>query len=475
MSFEGEILTWAALAESVEALARFIARTVPGDKLALLLPNGPALVLLFLAGVRAGKNVQLLDAGWSSHTARDVLAILDPDLLITASEIRTEATTIHLDEPYGSADRICAEILGTTDLSGISLPPQDIAQLFYTGFTSGSTGMPKGFQRDQKSWLESFRGDQTLFDFSERDVLVAPGTLAHSLFLYAVIRGLYGGCHTEFFRTFRPDRVLKSIRTQNATVVYGVPTQYDAMVAASKGAAFPTVRLILSSGAKLPDPLKNRLRALFPKAQICEFFGTSEQSYVSVAHDGDAPAGSVGKAFPGVHLRILDEAGRPCRPGQIGRVFAESALTFNDYALAKQPTLHRDGDAICVGDLGYLDGNGYLYLVGRADRMVLISGKNVYPEEVEATLMAHPAITNAAVFGNADDRRGQRLVAVLKPADTKNMTRRDLIAWCRERLPVHKLPAKMFRSADWPLTASHKTDFPALQDRLAAGALEEWA
>ncbi len=474
LSFEGVSLSWGELTDSVESLAKFLEATVPGTKIGLLLPNAPSLVLFFLAGVCVGKDVQFLDADWPSSTAQNVLHALQPDLLVTATTVQTTAATVLLNDAYQSIEKIVTDVVGSADSSGVALPPSDTALPFYTGFTSGSTGMPKGFQRDQISWLESFRGDQELFAFSEQDVLVAPGNLAHSLFLYAVIRGLYAGCHTIFFRSFRPDRVLSQVRDRRATVVYGVPTQYDAMVAASKGESFQTVRLILSSGAKLPDSLKEQLRSVFPRAEICEFFGTSEQSYVSAARDGEAPAGSVGKAFPGVRLRILDDEGKECRPGQIGRVFADSALTFIDYALAEQATLQRNGNAICVGDLGYVDEGGYLYLVGRADRMVLISGKNVYPEEIEATLLAHPAISNAAVFGSADERRGQRLIAVLKPGAPKTTTRRDLIAWCRDHLPVHKLPAKLFQTSDWPLTVSHKTDFPKLRQHLEAGALEPW-
>ncbi len=465
LSFEETNLTWHELVTAAERIAMRFAAAEPGKTLALLLPNAPCLVLCFLAGVRAGRNVQLLDSGWPNRTVQSVLDALQPDHLVTASAFSTEIETTNIKSPYAPLSEILTGLVGDNDQPAPSLPAPNTALPFYTGFTSGSTGMPKGFQRDQRSWLESFRGDQNLFAFNRTDVVAAPGNLTHSLFLYAVIRGLYAGCHTIFFRTFRPDRVLQRIEQDQATVVYGVPTQYDAMaaVAEPKAWSFPMARLVLSSGAKLPEELKSRLRRIFPNAEICEFYGTSEQSYVSVARDGDAPSGSVGKPFPGVRIRILNDDGLECRPNQIGRVFTESALTFIDYALAEQTTLQRDGQAVCVGDLGYRDAAGYLFLVGRADRMILISGKNVYPEEIEATLATHPAIAYAAVLGVQDRRRGRRLTAVIKLNLEKTISRSDLISWCRERLPLHKIPMNIVVTEDWPLTVSHKTNLPRLQ------------
>jgi long-chain acyl-CoA synthetase len=477
LSFEDSTLSWRGLAEAVERAAVLFHGKVPGETLALLLPNAPSLVVCFLAGVQAGKNVQLLDSAWPRHTIVDVLNALQSGALVTTTDISAHTESILLKDPYAPVPDILTTLIDNldgVDSTDGTLPPPDTARPFYTGFTSGSTGMPKGFQRNQRSWLESFRGDQALFRFGELDVVAAPGNLAHSLFLYAVIRGLYGGCHTIFFRSFRPDRILKQARDSHATILYGVPTQYDAMCTAAEGESetLPELRLILSSGAKLPEPLKPRLRSLFPNAKICEFYGTSEQSYVSVARDGDAPPGSVGQPFPGIRLRVLDDNGAECPPGQVGHVFVDSALTFIGYAVAEQPTFQRDGTALCVGDLGYLDEAGYLFLVGRADRMILISGKNVYPEEIEATLMTHPAISFAAVFGVDDKRRGQRLVAVVKRNKEEALSRSDLISWSREKLPLHKVPMDITERADWPLTVSHKTDLPRLRAMLAENKLD---
>jgi len=450
LNFDGCRMSWSAFLDEVDASAGdFMARS-EGDNIALSLANSPDLVIAVCAAVRAGKCAQVLDPAWPQATTDKVLAALRPGLFLDARPARPARVVPHKIRP-------------------------DIHRPFYTGFTSGSTGMPKGFRRHQHSWLESFRGDDTAFKFSTQDVFVALGSLAHSLFLYAVIRGLYAGCETVFFPQFRPDRALDRIEESKGTVVYGVPTQYDAIAAeaARKRRRLENVRLVLSSGAKLPVSLKSRMRHVFPNAEICEFFGTSEQSYISLARDGMAPAESVGTAFPGVDLRILDARGEPVAVGEVGRVFVASELLFEGYAFGEADSVERDGDAISVGDLGYLDAQGHLYLTGRSDRMIVTSGKNVYPEEVEAVLSACAGVRNAAVLGIDDRRRGKRLVGVLRLAEDVQIQRRNLMVWCRGKLPQYKIPTTYFLCPDWPRTVSEKTDYPALGALMAAGGLSE--
>ena len=196
-----------------------------GDKIALSFDNSTELVIAVCAAIRAGKAPKF----WirvAVGVADKVVSALGPDLFLDTRPNNTR---------------------------GPARCRPDIHRPFYTGFTSGSTGMPKGFLRSQHSWLESFRGDERQFGFTADDVFVALGSLAHSLFMYAVIRGLYAGAETVFFPQFRPDRVLDRIQNSNGTVIYGVPTQYDAIALEGerKERRLAGVRLVLSSGAKL--------------------------------------------------------------------------------------------------------------------------------------------------------------------------------------------------------------------------------
>lgn len=452
-------LTWSRLAQDIRCRAALLGDVPAGGRLAVRLENSAALVTWFFAGVLQRLNVQVLDPEWPADTVRNVLRVLKPDVLVANDRAIARSADIPVFGPDQMVDETSPELPD-------DVPAQDrLGDLFYTGFTSGSTGFPRGFERDQASWVASFESDRRAFALSGDDVFIALGNLAHSLFLYAVIRGLYAGARTLMFPQFRPNRLLDSIDKNRGTVVYGTPTQFDALALAAEqgGVSLPSVRLVLSSGAKMPAALKHRLRAICPGAEICEFYGSSELSYISYARDGAAPDLSVGRPFPEVTVRVVDNDFRDLGAGETGRVFVESPFRFSGYALSDERPLLQSGAALATGDVGYLDSSGFLYLVGRADRMLICSAKNVYPEEVESVLARHPSVRRAAVFGVADARRGTRLVAVIDPADDHALSPKDLIAWCRSFLPRYKVPMRYVEMDAWPLTASHKPNLPMMQ------------
>jgi long-chain acyl-CoA synthetase len=214
--------------------------------------------------------------------------------------------------------------------------------------------------------------------------------------------------------------------------------------------------------------------AAFPGSTLHEFYGTSELSYIALGRvDPQQPASRVGRPLPGVAVAILDAERRPLATGAIGEIFVRSPFMFMGYAApGGQPslagcTLH--GDYLSVGDTGFVDHEGALHLVGRADRMLLVAGRNIHPEAVETVLLGAPGVRRVAVLGEPDERRGQRLVAILESVE--RMDPAALRAYCRQHLPAHSIPQRFYHIADWPLTASHKTDYPALRARLLAGEL----
>ena len=193
---------------------------------------------------------------------------------------------------------------------------------------------------------------------------------------------------------FRPDAVVRLIEGERATVLYTVPTQLQLTIKAAGDAPLSSMRRILSSGAKWPAGQRELLRRTFPNARFAEFYGASETSFMTVAKaDEGGPEASVGRAFSGALITIRDRAGRSRPAGKTGYVFVESPFLFMNYACGESSDLLRQGEAISVGDIGFLDTQGFLHLVGRASRKIVTSGKNVYPEEIERVLECHPAVT----------------------------------------------------------------------------------
>ncbi|KQW22650.1 AMP-dependent synthetase [Afipia sp. Root123D2] len=460
-------ITWWELDLAVDRLAAHLAAVVPaGRGVALHLPNGPALALLFLAAARGGREAQVLDPNWPVETTRLALRELSPGLVVSHDPaLAGGAGALAVIDAHGPFETV-ADAIGAKS-SFQSVPQPDPLTPFYVGFTSGSTGLPKGYRRHHSSWVESFRAGDREFDINADDVVLAPGALTHSLFLYGLAHGLYVGATVILCRQFRPNLVCRLIATHQASVLYGVPTQLEMIVdAAMRDSAppFATMRWILSSGAKWQGRAMDDLRDHFPSARFAEFYGASELSFVTVVKDDeDVPPDSVGRAFSGVDLSIRDHLGRRLPSGEAGQVFVASPFVFIDYACGNTTALLRDGDAVSVGDIGVLDERGYLRLVGRASRMIITSGKNVHPEEIERVLESHPAVTAAAVLGVDDDRRGERLLALLKLHPEMSVASSDLIGHARSRLPSYKIPRRFALPPKWPLTSSGKNDFQALR------------
>ncbi|MBN8960666.1 MAG: AMP-binding protein [Rhizobiales bacterium] len=463
---DGHAIAWRELDQAVERLAAHLAETVPaGRGVALHLSNGSALALLFLAVARAGREAQVLDPSWPIETTRLAIEELSPSLVISHDPaLAIEGDALILADQHSSFETVAEAIGASTAFE--AAPESDPLTPFYVGFTSGSTGVPKGYRRHHLSWVESFRAGDREFDIGVDDVVLAPGALTHSLFLYGLAHGLYAGATVILCRQFRPNSVCRLIATHRASVLYGVPTQLEMIVEAAareNASPFASMRWILSSGAKWQGSAMDDLRAHFPGARFAEFYGASELSFITVAKDDeDVPPDSVGRAFTGVDLSIRDHLGRRLAPGEAGQVFVASPFAFIDYACGSTAALLRDGEAISVGDIGFLDARGYLHLVGRASRMIITSGKNVHPEEIERVLESHRAVMAAAVLGVHDDRRGERLVALLDLDPEVPVTSSDLIGHARGHLPLYKIPRRFVLPPRWPLTSSGKNDFQAL-------------
>lgn len=456
-------LSWAELHALVErCAARFAA--APEGGIALDLPNGAAFAVLFLAAARAGREGQVLDPGWPAAQRRQVIARIRPALLVTTRD----DGDVRLAPSQGVAG--LAEAIGAGDAGPPPEPGDDLP--FYVGFTSGSTGLPKGYRRAHRSWTASFDADTREFGIGAHDVILAPGALTHSLFLYALARGLDAGACVILSPGFRPRAVAELARTHAASVLYGVPTQLGLLIdhLAVEDAALPGIRLALCSGAKWPPGRRALVGRHLPNAAFAEFYGASELSFITVAkEDEGVPEGSVGRAFESVRIRVRDRAGRRLPAGRTGLVFVESPFVFSGYATGDSADLATHANELSVGDLGRLDADGFLTLVGREKRMIVTSGKNLYPEEVERQLEEHPAIAAAAVLGVPDGKRGERLVAFLALAEGAGATRADLVAFLRPRLALFKVPRLYARVAQWPLTASGKTDFSAVARLWPAG------
>ncbi|SMF51285.1 Acyl-CoA synthetase (AMP-forming)/AMP-acid ligase II [Azospirillum oryzae] len=456
--FGDETVTYGALLEQVRLAGAGVAALRTGGeppRVAVSLGNRAELPALFFGIVAAGGIVGLLDPKWSAGQTAAAIDTFRPDLHLTAETAHTW---------------IAAQPAGWT------IPAVDPETPFLVGFTSGTTGRPKAFIRNQGSWLATLEASRVEFGIGPDDIVLLPGPLVHGLGLYGAVEGLSAGATVRVQPKFDAADAAAQLATSGVTTLVLVPTMLVGILDAAErdGRRFPALRRVVCSGAKLAPAVHERLSALCPDAAVLEYYGASELSFVSLRSSRDgAPADSVGRPFHGVEVSLRDDEGNPVERGRPGTVWVRSGMLSDGYLGITDGAGYRERDGWgTVGDYGWIDGEGWLRLVGRAGDMVITGGLNVYPAEVEAVLRAHPTVAEAVVFGLSDPYWGDALSAVVWWRGSGRASLAELRHWCQERLEAYKAPRRLFAAADMPLTGSGKIARADVRERAKAGGLE---
>ncbi|MGQ0839292.1 AMP-binding protein [Actinokineospora sp.] len=445
-------LTWQQVDAGVNRYANVLvgAGMAAGDRVALLLPNSAELCVAVFAVLRAGGVAVPIGVDSAPREIERVLA--DSGAALAVGEIGVGGATV-LDPPDlsdGEAEPVAAVRGG-----------EDLAVLCYT---SGTAGVPRGVMLSHRALLANVEQCAQLrpapVTSTDKVLLIVP--LSHAYGLSGLWQTAAAGATAVLLDRFGVERALDACQTHRVSKIVGVPTMYQAFVAAGAerlGEALATVRLATSGAA----PLDPRTLALFRQETgliVFEGYGLTETGPVltSTLVGGVAKPGSVGRAIPGVEIRLVDSDGRPLtsladpdesiavdfvdEDTDTGLVAARGANLFSGY----WPDGAHGPDAegwFRTGDVGYLDEDGDLHLVDRANDLIIVNGFNVYPHEVEQVVAELAEVAEVAAVGVPDDRAGERVkvVVVLRP-DTE-LTEERLLAHCAERLARFKVPGSV--------------------------------
>lgn len=318
--------------------------------------------------------------------------------------------------------------------------------------TAGSSGAPKIIQRTPASWMASFDVNQRMFQITADDSYAVLGSLAHSLALYGVMEALHIGADVASLCGQAPRTQLRQLRDVATTILYATPAQLRLLLSVNKDISVPTMRLILAGGGKLDRDTREGLMQIFPRADVFEFFGASETSFISLS-DAGTPEGSVGRPYPSVSLWIT-----PLGPDAPGEIWVRSPYLFAGYADGR--SVEWCEGAVSIGETGYLDAKGYLFLTGRKTRMFTVADQNVFPERIEQVLQSHPDIRAAVVLPRPDPLRGQIPVCIVE-ADPEVTS--DILHHCRGALRPHEVPRAIVTVERIPLLPSGKPDMQRLR------------
>ena len=342
-------------------------------------------------------------------------------------------------------------------------PKTSFENMFYSS-SGGTTGEPKLICRSCKSWLLSFQENRNLFQITQKKSYATLGNLSHSMTLYAALEALTTGADYYPLHGVRTAQQIKQIARQRIQFLYATPTQLRLLIkSASLEKPLVAVDGIMIGGGWLDYETRQLVQQLCPNAQIKEFYGAAETSFITISNPS-TPLGSVGQPYKDVNIKVLDADENKVKAGNSGEIWIKSPYLFSHYAEgAKQHTRWRNG-WLSIGELGKLDAKENLYLTGRKSRVFMIADQNIYPDEIEVALCRHPDITMALVTDFPDKMRGSIAVGVIAtksgevPRDMGNWSRQNLSARSRPAIFVH-LPAE-----DWPLLNSGKPDMMEIRN-----------
>ena len=463
----GRLMSYAELAAAGEAAAAVLSGQGlrAGDRLLLVIENGLAATVLLLAASRIGAWAVLVNA---RLTGPEIAAIRDharPRLSFYTVGVSPEAAAhAEADGAEAAAELADLEVAWRREASDPAPEPSDdpdpVAALLYT---SGTTGAPKGVMLSHRNLVFAAGRSSHTRDARRDDHCYGVLPMSHVYGLTAVLLAtLYRGARIELVPRFDPNAAARALAEDGITVFQGVPAIFAYLLGLSEaqGAplAAPSLRVLSSGGAPLDVALKRGVEAMFGVPLINGYGLTETSPTISLSrHEGLNDDVSTGPPLPDVETRIVDPEGTDLPAGEIGELWVRGGLVMRGYY--RDPTrtaevLTPDG-WFKTGDLARMSPAGDLIIAGRLKELIIRSGFNVYPPEVEAAIASHPGVALAAVVGRAVPDN-EEVVAFVQPRAPGALDLDELAAHVAERLAPYKRPAEYLLRETLPLTAAGK-------------------
>lgn len=409
-----------------------------------MLPNGPALVAVTLGALRLGATAAPLDALLTADERATVLEDLAPALVVDPS---TAA---------GRPWRTCP-----------SAAPAESRAPALVLYTSGSTGRPKGAVISHAALDAAVRAwAEPVLALDGDDVVMAVLPLTHAYGLAgALLAPLLAGASVVLVERFVPTTTAALLAARGVTVLPGVATLFRRLLDVPAFTGAPSLRLAVSGAAPCPWELAQEWRAR-TGVRILRGYGMSElfRPISYLAADPEERPEAVGRAVPGVELRVVDDAGRALAPGELGELCIRTPAAMQGYLASPEDTAAVLVDGwFRTGDLACVSSDGFVTIAGRKRERILRAGYSIFPGEVESVLLTHPAVAEAAVAAIPDPVLGEEVAAWIVPRSGATVEPEALVAFCREHLAAFKYPRRVTVVDSLPRSGTGKV----LKSRLA--------
>ncbi|KAM3382035.1 oxalate-CoA ligase [Capsicum galapagoense] len=476
-------ITHARLQQLVERAASQIVATgvKPGDVVALTFPNTIEFVIMFLAVIRARATAAPLNSAYMAEEFEFYLSDSESKLLLTAKEgneaaqaaaskLKIPRISVTLSQP--DSDVAFSPAPPESDLESMSKivnEPSDVGLFLHT---SGTTSRPKGVPLSQLNLLSSVSNIKSVYKLSDTDstVIVLPLFHVHGL-IAGLLSSLGAGAAVTLPAAgrFSASTFWSDMKKYNATWYTAVPTIHQILLdrhLSKPESDYPKLRFIRSCSAALAPSVMARLEEAFG-APVLEAYAMTEATHLMASNplpeDGPHIPGSVGKPV-GQEMGILNENGELQGPNAKGEVCIRGPNVTKGYK--NNPEANKSAFQFGwfhTGDVGYLDSDGYLHLVGRIKELINRGGEKISPIELDAVLVSHPEIAQAVAFGVPDDKYGEEINCAVIPREGSNIDEAEVLRFCKKNLAAFKVPKKVFMTDSLPKTASGK-----IQRRLVA-------
>ncbi|MGH2364616.1 MAG: acyl-CoA synthetase [Chloroflexota bacterium] len=447
----------------------------PGDAIAAMLPNSPEAMELHLAVQQAGWYLIPINFHLVGPEVAYLIKDSEAKVFVTHESFAPAAlaATTELSFPldhcfavghiqgFGAYEQLKAG-------QPVDRPPNRTLGMVMN-YTSGTTGRPKGVRRP----LPGTEPDDSMFGalrgygiepFDDNvHLLCCPWY--HTAPLVMVNPSLHMGHKVVIMDRFLPERFLQLVQQQRVTVTHVVPTQFVRLLALPDEVRarydISSFRSVIHGAAPCPPDAKRKMIEWFGPV-LDEYYASTEGVGGTIVHSEDwlKKPGTVGKPRPEVEMLILDDSGNEVPRGQVGTIYTKSLRGSVEYFKDPEKTARgRHGQHFTVGDVGYLDEDGYLFLADRKIDMIISGGVNIYPIEIENVIIGHPKVLDVAVFGIPNEEWGEEIKAVIEPVpgdEAGPSLAADILAYCDGKMARYKLPKSIDFVAAMPRDPSGK-------------------
>ena len=476
----GTIVTFDELEARANRLAHYFrqAGLREGDAVAILMENNEHIHAVMWAARRSGLYYVPINTHLTAAEAAYIVDNSAAKAIIGSAALRKTCENL-CPQPGGPPGLLMMAGSDAGDLEGWARYPECVADQPDTPiddelegdllqYSSGTTGRPKGIKRElphvPPSQAPGMMSELVSFWMTPDSIYLSPAPLYHTAPSVWSMSAQAGGITTVVLEKFDPEGCLDAIQRYRVTHGQFVPAMFTRMLKLPESVRnsydLSSLQRVMHAAAPCPVEIKKQMIDWWGPI-IDEYYASSEAigSTLISAEQWLAHPGSVGKPMA-CQIHILDEEGNELPPGQAGEIYFEGGYSFEYLNDEAKTTASRDRHGwTTVGDIGYVDDEGYLYLTDRRHHMIISGGVNIYPQETENLLVTHPKVLDAAVFGVPDDEMGQRVVAAVQTVDPADATAEfadELTGWLRDRLAHYKCPRSIDFVAQLPRTDTGK-------------------